>query len=721
MAKEIGGQAQLGGNYAVDVVLRVLEHTDGLWVEGYTRDTLKVDAPPGSRFLGWLLYDREGGHYKAVQYSGGSFFLLDSLNRQPKKLTAGETEDELGVGAGKQRDGRRHFRVFCLEGATLDPPQSPPVQSSSRKRPSSRKTDAPPTENPKIRTPCPATPAVYQSLEAFREAMRADVAMRSRLFVHNAIACASVANGGDDRDDCLSRCVVAMQEWGFLRRTCKCESCGRGFALKRKVGASGKEYYVWRGPRPNVSRDNPELRCACYDSTRPLAHDSDLVFGVSQSHYLPFLDTLAMHLNSHPKKVIYGELEYAGVAHSTVDEWVGRLQLEMTKWVQWERKKEFPLGGWGKVVQIDETNINRKKRSALNRAGRRRKQRWVWGAVEQGRFDKCHLRILPDPGNAIGGKSRGLGEIELCIREAGIRPGTLCVTDGWKASGAVDWDEFCCAHDFVIHSRGEIVNRRGAHTNLIEAKWSSLKRWMRSMCGGVAPHGRRLEPYVFEYQWRQMGGEALFAFLRRCVATNRARALSGAPPVQVVDPKAYGKYAQSYLKQNQVEAQWEERGEEEGSSDGGSAETRSDEGSDLGGREFRDGQQEDAAPQQTPGEKDAATLPGGKDNAAPERRPGGAEAKRHEAKRQRRRLSLGRKASDVKGKAEQNRRWKQTASGKASKKRERKATKVRKKEAAAAARELVLKKKKAAESAKNKRKYAARKAKERQDRGDATA
>ena len=127
MAKEIGGQAQLGGNYAVDVVLRVLEHTDGLWVEGYTRDTLKVDAPPGSRFLGWLLFDREGGHYKAAQYSGGSFFLLDSLNWQPKKLTAGEAEDELGAGAGKQRDWRRHFRVFCLEGATLDPPQSPPV------------------------------------------------------------------------------------------------------------------------------------------------------------------------------------------------------------------------------------------------------------------------------------------------------------------------------------------------------------------------------------------------------------------------------------------------------------------------------------------------------------------------------------------------------------------------------------------------------------------
>ena len=76
----------------------------------------------------------------------------------------------------------------------------------------------------------------------------------------------------------------------------------------------------------------------------------------------------------------------------------------------------------------------------------------------------------------------------------------MCVTDEWRASAAINWEDFACAHDFVAHSRGEIVNERGLRANLIEAKWSSLKRWLRSMCGGEVPGGQRLEPYVYEYQ-----------------------------------------------------------------------------------------------------------------------------------------------------------------------------------------------------------------------------
>ena len=30
----------------------------------------------------------------------------------------------------------------------------------------------------------------------------------------------------------------------------------------------------------------------------------------------------------------------------------------------------------------------------------------------------------------------------MCIREASIRPGTLCITDGWKAAAAVWWEDF---------------------------------------------------------------------------------------------------------------------------------------------------------------------------------------------------------------------------------------------------------------------------------------
>ena len=72
----------------------------------------------------------------------------------PARGAAGsEAGNELGAGAGTQRNGRHHIRVFRLEGATLYPPQGPPAQSSSRKRPPIRENDAPPTKTPKIRTP----------------------------------------------------------------------------------------------------------------------------------------------------------------------------------------------------------------------------------------------------------------------------------------------------------------------------------------------------------------------------------------------------------------------------------------------------------------------------------------------------------------------------------------------------------------------------------------
>ena len=149
----------------------------------------------------------------------------------------------------------------------------------------------------------------------------------------------------------------------------------------------------------------------------------------------------------------------------------------------------------------------------------------------------------------------------------------------------------------------------------------------------------------------------------------------------------------------------------------GSAEKASDEDSEPCGREFCDREGEDVAAQKTPGEKDVATAPDGKKQAGPEGRPGGLESKQHEANRQRKTLSFGRKASGAKGKAEQNKRWKQTASGRASKNRWRKSAK----KTEAAAREEVLKKKEAAESPGNKRNYTAHKAKEHQERGEATA
>ena len=66
------------------------------------------------------------------------------------------------------------------------------------------------------------------------------------------------------------------------------------------------------------------------------------------------------------------------------------------------------------------------------------------------------------------------------------------------------------------------------------------------MCGGKVPGGRRLEPYVYEYQWRQQAGRAAFPFFLDTVRVNVAAESSGAAPVSVVDPEAYGRAAAKY-------------------------------------------------------------------------------------------------------------------------------------------------------------------------------
>ena len=92
------------------------------------------------------------------------------------------------------------------------------------------------------------------------------------------------------------------------------------------------------------------------------------------------------------------------------------------------------------------------------------------GRGRAGKVRQIVPRNLAGPRKRSRGKSRGKGEIEKCLAEVGIRPGTSCVTDRWKASKAADWGEMERARDFVVHSRGEAVGRRGQHANLIEAK-----------------------------------------------------------------------------------------------------------------------------------------------------------------------------------------------------------------------------------------------------------
>ena len=469
LAERAGEQPKLGGDYAVDVVLTAVSQRGDFVVEGYTKDALDTSSPvEGYDFAGALVYDGPRRHYYAVRYEEGVFWVLDSVKPRPARLTRSQVEGLLGVKPCKAVPGVRHFRVFRRQGwapgaaEPADLGEAPGLPGGPRGGP--EKAEAAPSAG--VQKPCAVRRKSYPDVAAFRLAVAA-ADLADRLCLFNDVVGAHVCGGGGDQDNPLFKCITACQEWGFLQKGVQCGACGGAFALKRREDSRGRASYFWRGPRPNAGRCDPAKRCECYDATRPLAGAGDLMRGVAQSNYVAFVDVLAMHLAEYPKKLLYRAAQRHGVHHGTVDAWVGLAQLELAKWVQRERKRRAPLGGWGKTVQMDETMVNRRKRSALNRRSRPREQRWLWGAVEQGRFDKCHIRILPKPEEALGGKPRGREEIDRRVREAGIRPGALRVTDGWKASKAVDWDDFMCAHDVVVHSRGEIVNKRGSHTNLI--------------------------------------------------------------------------------------------------------------------------------------------------------------------------------------------------------------------------------------------------------------
>ena len=55
------------------------------------------------------------------------------------------------------------------------------------------------------------------------------------------------------------------------------------------------------------------------------------------------------------------------------------------------------------------------------------------------------------------------------------------------------------------HSQGEIVNARGFTTNLIESKWSALKRWIRKRYSGTLPNSNERSKWtrlIAEHRFR---------------------------------------------------------------------------------------------------------------------------------------------------------------------------------------------------------------------------
>ncbi|XP_064476269.1 uncharacterized protein LOC135390503 [Ornithodoros turicata] len=191
----------------------------------------------------------------------------------------------------------------------------------------------------------------------------------------------------------------------------------------------------------------------------------------------------------------------------TVSRWLRRLRRGVFLAMQRRLAAEGKIGGPGKIVEIDETLVGRRKYNV----GRVTKGRWVLGMVEReigpgGKPRGGRLRLVVCPRN-----KRDRATL-IPIIQRHVQRGTTIITDGWAAYARLPslgeipqlWRargrQPYYVHHVVNHRHNFVTpNNRQVHTQTIESTWRGLKRALHT--GGV----RRdyLNGYLAEQLWRR--------------------------------------------------------------------------------------------------------------------------------------------------------------------------------------------------------------------------
>jgi len=121
-----------------------------------------------------------------------------------------------------------------------------------------------------------------------------------------------------------------------------------------------------------------------------------------------------------------------------------------------------PIGGPGKVVEIDESKFGKRK---YNR-GKRVDGCWVFRGIERDSHPpKCFFSTVTDRS----------AQTLIPIIKRWILPGTTIVSDCWKSYSSLSAEGYI--HETVNHSI-QFRSDTGAHANHIESRWNTLKRFL---------------------------------------------------------------------------------------------------------------------------------------------------------------------------------------------------------------------------------------------------
>ena len=141
-----------------------------------------------------------------------------------------------------------------------------------------------------------------------------------------------------------------------------------------------------------------------------------------------------------------------------------------------------PIGGEGKVVEIDESKFGKRKYNK----GRRVEGVWVFGGIER-ESKKCFMVPVEDRSSAT----------LLPIIHQYVLPGTKIMSDCWKSYSTLSEEGYI--HGTVNHSIEFVNSETGDHTQTIESTWRAVKR---SLPRGGTVKGM-YESYFAEYMFRR--------------------------------------------------------------------------------------------------------------------------------------------------------------------------------------------------------------------------
>ena len=156
-------------------------------------------------------------------------------------------------------------------------------------------------------------------------------------------------------------------------------------------------------------------------------------------------------------------------------------------------KHPLKIGGPGKIVEIDETLLTRRK---YNR-GRVIEKQWCFGGIERG-TNKCFV---------VPVERRDAATLLPLIRQY-VVPGTTIVSDQWAAYTTIKDMREGYQHETVNHSLHFIDPETGAYTNTTESLWQKFKQGHKARYGTErAP----LQSYMDKFVMKKVyGGNVLY-------------------------------------------------------------------------------------------------------------------------------------------------------------------------------------------------------------------